>query len=54
VEIYVQGFGGDTWAEPGVDGKIILKRIFRKLNVGVWTRLSWLVIETVGGQLCMR
>jgi hypothetical protein len=25
---------------PGVSGKIILRRIFRKWYVGVWTRLS--------------
>jgi hypothetical protein len=41
----------DHWGDPVVDGMIILRRIFRKLDVGVWTGLSWLRIETVGGQL---
>jgi hypothetical protein len=37
---YVQSFGGenlrerDYWADPAVDGKIILRRIFKKWNVG--------------------
>jgi hypothetical protein len=26
--------------DPGVDGRIILRRIFRKWDVGVWTGLS--------------
>jgi hypothetical protein len=33
------------------DGRIILRRIFRKWDVGVWTGLSWLRIETGGGHL---
>jgi hypothetical protein len=33
--------------DPGVDGRIILRRIFRKWDVGVWTGLSWLRIETL-------
>jgi hypothetical protein len=39
------------WGDPGVDGRIILRWIFRKWDVGVWTRLSWLRIETAGGHL---
>jgi hypothetical protein len=39
----------DHWGDPHVDGRIILRWIFRKWNVGVWTGLSWLRIETVGG-----
>jgi hypothetical protein len=35
----------------GVGGRIILRWIFRKLNVRVWTGLSWLRIETGGGHL---
>jgi hypothetical protein len=37
--------------EPGVDGRLILRWIFRKWDVGVWTRLSWLRIEVGGGHL---
>jgi hypothetical protein len=32
--------------DPGVDGRIILRWIFRKLDVGVWTGSSWLRIGT--------
>jgi hypothetical protein len=38
------------WGDPGVDGMIILGWILRKWNVGVWTGLCWLRIETGGGQ----
>jgi hypothetical protein len=41
----------DHWGEPGVDGRIILGWTFRKWDVGVWTGLGWLRIETGGGQL---
>jgi len=34
-----------------VDGRIILRRNFRKWDVGVWTGSSWLRIGTVGGHL---
>jgi hypothetical protein len=30
----------DHWGDPGVDGRIILRWIFRKWNVGVRTGLS--------------
>jgi hypothetical protein len=33
------------------DGRIVLRWIFRKWDVGVWTGLSWLRIKTVGGHL---
>jgi hypothetical protein len=36
----------DHWGDPGVDGRIVLRRIFRKWDVGVWTGFSWLRIET--------
>jgi hypothetical protein len=41
----------DHWGDPGVDGRIILRRIFRKWDVRVWTGLSWIRIETGGGHL---
>jgi len=37
------------WGDPGVDGRIILRRIFRKWDVGVWTGLFWLRIGQVVG-----
>jgi hypothetical protein len=40
----------DHWGKPGVYGRIILVWIFRKWDVGVWTGLGWLRIETGGGQ----
>ena len=42
---------GDQWGDPGVDGRIILRWIFRKLDVEVWAGSSWLRIGTVGGLL---
>jgi hypothetical protein len=36
---------------PGADGKIILRWIFRKWDVGAWTESSWLRTGTVGGYL---
>ena len=36
----------DHWENPGVDGRIILRWIFRKWDVGVWIGSSWLVIGT--------
>ena len=35
--------------DPGVDGRIILRRIYRKWDVRVWTESSWLRIGTGGG-----
>jgi hypothetical protein len=37
--------------DPDVDERIILRWIFRKWDVGVWTGLSWLRIGTGGGHL---
>jgi hypothetical protein len=39
------------WGDPGVDGRIILRWIFRKWDVGVWTGKSCLRIQTGGGHL---
>jgi hypothetical protein len=41
----------DHLGDPVVDGRIILKWIFTKWDVGVWTGLSWLRIGTGGGHL---
>jgi len=37
--------------DPGVDGRVILRRIFRKWDVGVWTGSIWLRIGTGSGHL---
>jgi hypothetical protein len=41
----------DHWGDLGVDGRIILRWIIRKWDVGVGTGLSWLRIETVSEHL---
>ena len=33
---------GDHLEDPGLDGRIILRCIFRKWDVGAWTGLIWL------------
>ena len=40
-----------TLGDLGVDGRIILSRIFRKWDMGVWTGSIWLRIGTGGGHL---
>ena len=45
---------GDHLGDPGADGRIILRWIFRKWDVGVWTESSWLRKATGGGNLWMR
>jgi hypothetical protein len=53
----IQGFGGgnmserDILGDPGVDGRIILRWIFTKWDVGVWIESIWLRIGTGGGHL---
>jgi hypothetical protein len=39
--------------DPGVDGRIILRWIFRKWDVEVRTGSKWLRIGTGGGHLLM-
>ena len=41
----------DHWSDQGLDGRIILRWIFRKWDVGAWTGSSWLRIGAGGGQL---
>ena len=41
----------DHWGDPDVDGRIILKWIFRKWEGVVGTGWSWLRIGTGGGRL---
>ena len=41
----------DHWGAPGADGRIILRWIFRKWDVVLWTGSSWLSIGIGGGQL---
>jgi len=41
----------DHWGDLGVDGWIILGRICRRWDVGIWTGLGWPRIETGGGRL---
>jgi len=41
----------DHVEDPDVDGRIILRWIFRKWDVWVWIASSWLRIGTGGGNL---
>jgi hypothetical protein len=43
--------GRNHLGEPGVDGRIILKLIFMKCDVRLWTGSIWLRIGTGGGHL---
>ena len=43
--------GKNHLEDPDVDGRIILRWIFRKWDVGVWTGSSWLRRGTSGGHL---
>jgi len=38
----------DHLGDPSVDGRILLRRIFMKWDVGIWTRSSWFWIGTDG------
>jgi hypothetical protein len=37
--------------DPSIEGRIIIRSIFRKWDVGVWNVSSWLRIGTDGGHL---
>ena len=41
----------DHLEDPGVNGRIILRYIFRKWDVGAWTGTVWLRIGAGGGLL---
>jgi len=43
--------GKNHWGDLGVDGWIILRMMFRRWDVGIWTGLGWPRIETAGGHL---
>jgi hypothetical protein len=43
--------GKNHLGDPGVDGRIILRWMFSKWDVGVCTGLSWLRVGTGGGHL---
>ena len=44
----------DHWGDPDVDGRIMLRCIFRKWEGVVGTGWSWLRIGTGGGRLWVR
>jgi len=43
--------GRNQWGDLGIDGWIILGWISRRWDVGIWTGLGWLRIETGGGRM---
>jgi len=55
-EVYTEFWWGnlrerDHLKDPGVDGKIILRWIFKKWDVGTWIGSIWLRMGTDGGNL---
>jgi len=43
--------GKNHLEDPGIDGKIVLRWIFRKWDVRAWTESIWLRVWTGGGHL---
>jgi len=43
--------GKNHLGDRGFDGRIVLRLIFRKCDVGAWSGLIWLRIGTGGGHL---
>ena len=41
----------DHLGYPGVDGRIILRWIFREWDMGVWTGSMWHAVGAGGGEL---
>ena len=58
IYIYIIWWGNlrerDHWGDPDIDGRIIIRWIFRKLEGAVGTGWSWLWIGTGGGHLWVR
>jgi hypothetical protein len=57
-EVHIGFWWGDMqernhFEDLGLDGRIILKWIFKKWEGEAWTGLLWLRIGTGGGCLCM-
>ena len=44
----------DPWGDPGINERILIRLIFTKWDVGVWTGSCWLRIGTGGGHLLMQ
>jgi hypothetical protein len=52
----IKGFGGEIYGrdhleDPGVDGRLILRWIFRKWDVRGWAGAIWIRIGKGGGHL---
>jgi hypothetical protein len=52
LQVYIKGMRErGRWGDPDVDGRIILRWMFRKLKGVVGTGWGWLRIGTGGGHL---